>query len=515
VTPTLAAPRTDRLPLVIVCVAMALYAATFSTMQILMYRAGTITYTDTASFEETLWRTLQGEFLMSSGYPHTFLGEHIQVIHLFLLPLYVLAPGLRVLMVSASVALALGALPLYALATHVLKSRWVACALAVAYLLYTPMQLVNIEGGQAYNTFRPIAFSVPLLLAAFYYLVRGRMRLFAVFAILVLLCKQEFALTFFTLGLYLAVVERRRKLGLGMAAFSLAYVVVAMKVVIPAIRGGPSHTASYYSHLGGSWGEIVLNCVSRPAMTFRQFFPSAPAQFAKYEFYKVMLFCSGFLCLLSPLVLLISLPTLAICMLSGRPDMWSPVFHYHAPMVPVIFVATVFGIRNLAGLAGRGSGGDSQAARHIIGASGWLVLLCALGTNVAFSKSPISFAFHNPRSLSYHGQLYEATPHALRRPEVVAMAPAAARVSASIFLCTYFTHHQASYIFPAGLPDGHRGPADYVVVDLKERWLFDQAGQREAYDALLASPAWQRLPAPDGYAVLKRIGSEGPPPALP
>ena len=114
---------------------------------------------------------------------------------------------------------------------------------------------------------------------------------------------------------------------------------------IPAIRGGASHTVSYYSHLGDSWGEIVLNCISRPAMTFRQFFPSDPAQAAKYEFYKVMPFCAGFLCLLSPLLLLVTLPSLAICMLSGRPDMWSPVFHYQAPMVPVIFVATVFVVR--------------------------------------------------------------------------------------------------------------------------------------------------------------------------
>ena len=127
------------------------------------------------------------------------------------------------LMVAQTVALALGALPIYALAKHVLKSRWVACALAVAYLLYTPMQMVNIEGGQAYNPFRPISFSIPLFLAALYYLVLGRMRPFAVFAVLVLLCKQEFALTFFMLGLYLAVVERRRKLGLGMAVFSLVY----------------------------------------------------------------------------------------------------------------------------------------------------------------------------------------------------------------------------------------------------------------------------------------------------
>jgi uncharacterized membrane protein len=504
VTPTEPNARTSRLPLALVCAAMLVYAVTFSTMQILMYRAGTITYTDTASFEEMLWRTLHGEFLVCSSIPHMLLGSHIQVIHLFMLPVYVICPNLQTLMVSATVALALGALPVYGLARHVLKSPWVACALAVAYLLYTPMQMVNIEDG-AYNAYRPIAYSIPLFLAAFYYLAKGRTRAFLVCCVLVLLCKQEFALTLMMLGLYLAVVQRRRRLGLGMAVFCLVYVAVAMKVVIPAIRGGTSHTVSYYSHLGDSWGQIVWNTVSKPMMTFRQFFPSAPEEFAKYTFYKVMLFSAGFVCLLSPLLLLVALPALAICMLSVRPDMWSPVLHYHAPIVPIVFAATVYGIRNLSRLATRHGESTPAAARRIVGLSGWFVLLCALGTNVLYSKSPLSLRFYDARRAEYYGHLYVATPHALRRPEVVASVPTAARVSASLFICTYFTHHQACYVFPDGIDGGHRGPVDVVVVDLEERWLFDQPAQREVYEALLASPAWERLPAPDGYVILRRI----------
>ncbi len=497
--------RGSRLPLWIVCGAMAVYAATFSAMQLLMYRAGSITYTDTASFEETLWRTLHGEFLMSSGYPHTFLGEHIQVIHLSLLPVYVLAPGLPILMVAATAALALGALPVYGLAARVLRHRWAACALAVGYLLYTPMQMVNIEGGGAYNTFRPIAFSIPLLLGAFYWLAVGRMRLFLVFAGLVLLCKQEFALTLCMLGLYLAVRGRRKRLGLGMALFCVVYVAVAMGLVIPALRGGPSHTVRYYSHLGDSWGEIAWNTVSQPVRTIRQFLPADPREAPKYEFYKVLFFPVGFLCLLSPLLMLVALPALAVCMLSGRPDMWIPVFHYHAPIVPVVFAATVYGVRNLVRRVVPGGDVCSGAGRRVAGLAAGFALLCAVGTNVAYSKSPLSFRFYDPKSAAWYGRLYVATEHALRRPEVVAAIPWEARVSASIFLCTYFTHHEASYIFPAGVSDGHRGPADHVAIDLEERWLFDQPGQRAAYEALLASPRWQRLPAPEGYAVLRRI----------
>jgi len=112
--------------------------------------------------------------------------------------------------------------------------------------------MLNLEGGGAYNTFRPITFAAPLLLWAFYFVVSGRLVWFSVFAFLALLCKQEFGLILFMVGLYVAIVLKRRAFGLVWAATGMAWFVVSMWLVIPYFRHGPSHVVSYYAHLGSS-----------------------------------------------------------------------------------------------------------------------------------------------------------------------------------------------------------------------------------------------------------------------
>ena len=229
--------KASRAPLVVVCVAVAVYVATFAAMGILQYNAGNITYIDTAAFEEMLWKTLRGEFLMTSQWPYNFLGIHVQFSHLFLLPIYVFYPDLRTLMVCQTVALAAGAFAVYGLAVQVLRRRGVAAALAVAYLLYTPMQMLNLEGGETYNTFRPITFAVPLLLAAFYCLVRGRLVWCSAFLVLTLTCKEEFGLILFMMGLYAAAFLRRRAFGLAWAALGLVWFGVSLWAITPWVRG--------------------------------------------------------------------------------------------------------------------------------------------------------------------------------------------------------------------------------------------------------------------------------------
>jgi len=503
-TPT--TPRPSRLPLIAVCVAAGAYVATFGTMGILQYVAGNITYIDTANFEEMLWRTLHGEFLMSSQWPYNFLGRHVQFIHLALLPVYAIVPDLRTLMLAQTVALAAGAFPLYALARHVLRNRWAGVALAVAYLLYTPLQMLNLEGGGAYNTFRPINFAVVLLLAGFYCLVRQRLVWFSVLAVLTLACKEEFGLILVMLGIYAAAFQRRRVFGPAWSVVGLAWFVVSVWVVMRGVSGGStSHTITYYSHLGSTWGEVLSTVVLRPFNTLRVMF--APE---KLEFFTVMLLPVGFLCLLDLPSLLVALPVFGLCLLSKRYASWMPWFHYHAPIVPFVFIATVYGVRNLGWLVRRvGKGHDERAAGRVTAFAAAFVLLCALGTNVVYSKSPLSFRFYDPKSPSYYRDLYVVSPRARKFPEVVRAVPRDAVVSASLFLATYFTHHAAVLPFPGGMQEGHWRPATHVVIDLGERWLRDSPDQHARIEALLASPDFERLPAPDGFLILRRRHTGG------
>jgi len=490
----------SRAPFITTCLAASLYAATFSTMGILQYLAGNVSYTDTATFEEMLWRTLHGEFLRSSQLPHCLLGSHVQLIHLLLLPIYVFFPSLITLMVCETVALASGAFAVYLLVRRVLEKGWLAAVFAIAYLLYTPLQMLNLEGGGAYNTFRPITFAVPLLLWAFYFVVTGRLVCFSVFAFLALLCKQEFGLILFMVGLYVAIVLKRRAFGLAWAAAGMAWFVVSMWVIIPYFRHGPSHVVSYYAHLGSSPGEIARNILLHPLRTLAIVF--APE---KLEFFLIMFLPVGFLCLLGPASLAMALPGFAVCLLSQRYATYTPWFHYHAPIIPFVFIATIHGTCHLARLAARYG---ARTRRQLLLAAGVLVGACALGTNVVYSKSPLSFRFYDPESASFYGRLYVITDHARQARRLAASIPRGARVSASLFINTFFTHHAAAYTFPQGLEAGHPAPPDYVVIDLEERWIFQSPEQRKALECLEKGDDYERVDAPQGFLVFERREKE-------
>lgn len=487
--------KATRAPAIITGTAIALYVATFATMGILQYHAGNVWYVDTATGEEQLWRTLHGQFLRTTEYDHCCLGQHVMLIHLLLLPVYIIYPNLQTLMVVQTVALGLGALPVFALAREVLRSRWLGCAFAVAYLLYTPMQMLNLEGG-AYNTFRAITLAVPLMLGAFYFAARGRLVAASALAFLVLLCQEDYALGVAAMGLYIAFVLKRRAFGLAWAGVGVLWFAVAVGVVIPAFAGGTPHAVSYYSHLGGSAPEVGWSVLTSPLKALG--IALAPE---KLEFLLILFLPVGFLCLLSPSALAMALPGFAVCLLSERYATWTPWFHYHTPIVPIVFIAAIYGARNLVRFAERSRAGGG-AVRRLRGAAGWWVLLCALLTNVAYSKSPLSFRFYDSRSSSGWRNLYVITPHARNIPVVVRSIPREARVSASLFLNTRFTHHAACYTFPRGIEGGHLGPADYVALDLRERWLLPD--QAPAIKSLLDSPAFERLPAPEGFLILKR-----------
>ena len=71
--------------------------------------------------------------------PTSFLGGHLSLLHLALLPLYALVPRAESLVVLQAVALGLGAWPLYVLAKDRLRPGAERLAFVLCYLLIAPL----------------------------------------------------------------------------------------------------------------------------------------------------------------------------------------------------------------------------------------------------------------------------------------------------------------------------------------------------------------------------------------
>ena len=76
---------------------------------------------DLGIFDQVFWNTTQGRFFESTmslvqAQPHSYLADHFSPVYLLLMPAYALIPRPETLLVIQTLALALGAWPVYLLA---------------------------------------------------------------------------------------------------------------------------------------------------------------------------------------------------------------------------------------------------------------------------------------------------------------------------------------------------------------------------------------------------------------
>ena len=249
--------------------------AVFTWMNWQLYHALFIPHGDSAMYEEHLWNVMHGKGFRSYLDQGLFLGEHIQVIHLLLLPVHFFWPSQLSLELCESLCLALGAVPVYAMTKRHTNSSLAALCLASAWLLYFPLHFLDISTDG--KTFRPISLGVPALMQALNLIDKNSLKSAACFLLLALSAKEDFAAVIAPLGLWMALFGSQaqaddddaslsavtqsvlaRVFGLMLTVGVTVYLFLAVTTIIPAFRDGATvHFARYFGNLGSSPGEIA------------------------------------------------------------------------------------------------------------------------------------------------------------------------------------------------------------------------------------------------------------------
>ncbi len=181
----------------------AVYTVVFVAMNWQLYRALLLPHGDSAMYEEHLWNLLHGKGFRSYLDQGIFLGEHVQVIHLLLIPLYLLWPSQMLLELCDSVLLAACCIPVYWMARrHTSQTRAVVW-LAAASLLYFPLQYLDIA--IEFKTFRPNGLGIPVLLFALDQLERRRYKTLCLLAAVALSAQEDYAIVLAPLGVWIAL----------------------------------------------------------------------------------------------------------------------------------------------------------------------------------------------------------------------------------------------------------------------------------------------------------------------
>jgi uncharacterized membrane protein len=403
------------------------FAVAYSICAILKHRHFDSSY-DLAIYDQAIWHLSRFEAPASSvrGMSRVF-GDHFHPVIALLAPLFWVAPGAETLILAQSVLLALSIVPVYLYARDRLPYG-AALAMSIAYGLFWGMQqTATFDFHEA--AFAPLA--VALLLLA---MERKQWPWFWASAVAVAAVKEDLAPFLTFLGGYLCVLgERRRGVILLLAGLVTFFVIVAIVIPAASDAGQYGYRETYTEALRNPW-RIPLLLVTPPIKLLTAFLWVAP--FATLP-------------LASPLSLLLT-PFAAMRFLSVSRIHWGTIFHYSAPLAPIVAMAAIDG---LARIGSRIRDGHARY-RTIASLAGACVLFAAL------------LPGHQPLWRLFSSKLYQfgAIEHASR--EALSLVPADASVVAQTCIAPHLSHRTALFPLDSSAPD-----ADYVIaVDERSPW---------------------------------------------
>ena len=385
-----------RLAWALTALLLAAYVIVLSVLSLYRYWTFQAQAYDLGNMDQAVWNTLHGRFFVftNRGWdyygPPTRLAIHVEPILLPLSLLYLIHSSPETLLIFQSLALGLGAIPVFLLARHWLP-RWplVGVLLVLTYLL-SPALI-----GENLFDFHAVTLATPLLLSAVLAMVKRRYGWFLLAALLAAMCKEDVGITVATLCIYIAfwqggpreyptgtrmrvpsgspratngsenaetqfpqglprAAARKRPFpkghrwfGLIAAAGFAGWSVFCFLVIIPHFLDSPQVGNVYldrYAGLGSTPGQVILHLITQPWLIF-----TTIITLDKLRYIWGLLLTGGLLGLLfAPFALIPGLPELAINVLSDKPAQYSGVYHYNAVMIAFLLVSAILGTANVA-----------------------------------------------------------------------------------------------------------------------------------------------------------------------
>ena len=384
---------------------------------------GTSSY-DFGLYDQGVWlmSRFKAPFVTLMG--RNLFGDHTSFVLLGLVPFYWLFPSAGTLLFAQSLAIGLGAVPVFLYARQRLASEAMAFVLAGCYLLHPAVGWTNIEN------FHPDSFLGVFVGFAIYAALQRKWRMYTVFVVLSLLVKEDAALVLVPLGIWVAV-RRDRRIGLLTVAGSIGFMLVAMFVVMRSLIGVPTRN-SWRIPFGGPTGTLRA-VVERPGDVYDHVRGEGRPW---YLWQMTAPFAWVFARL--PDVALISSVVLFTNVLSTFWYQFHLEYHYSLVAVPALALGTVHAL---------------GVVRHRWRI--WLVYAVAvMSVWTAFLWGPMGWAQKAP---AYWPPSH---PVAADARDIVRDVPGGAVVSAFHSISAHLTHRERIYQFPTPFRAVLYGPND-------------------------------------------------------
>lgn len=283
---------------------------------------------DVAIFNQAFWTTLHsGGILVNSFEGVSHFGYHFSPMLLSILPLYLIAPGPQLLLITQSALLGLGAIPIYICGSELLGKK-AGLTIGILYLIYPAVHGANLFA------FHELAFLPLFLGTALLGFITGKKNLFLISCIICLLIKEDVALIIGMIGL-VGIMKAR----FNQKTVDWRYIVLVLLSVLiltiyfflmkPAFGlADTSDSKLFTSQYSDPYANVNEDANQRLVFLGQIFLPLA------------------FSPLFSPEIFIISLPSL-IEILFSSPDVfvyYNVYSHYPLLITPIFFMATILSL---------------------------------------------------------------------------------------------------------------------------------------------------------------------------
>jgi len=484
------------------------------------YEFGTYAW-DLGIFNQSFWTTLHnGRFFYSTvellvNPSGSFFGTHFSPIVFLVLPFYAIYPAPQSLLVIQSFVLALGAVPLYALAKRVGKYRVFALSFVLAYMLYPALQGINWFDFHV-EIFLPLFF-----FSVFYFFEAQNWKPYFLFIFLSLTCEEHAAFIVAFIGL-LAVLQYRKHLAeelrkknfkdtLFLVSFFTIAVAILWYAVVVVVRGAvfpvnPAFISTF--NAASNWSILgVQNPIMIPFYLFRY-----PANAAAALSYDIPLKVSYLIALFGPLAfmsffkvryLLPTVPWLVLALFSNYQPYYTILFQYPAYVIAFIFIAAIYAPTAIYAVG-------SNGGNNLRGLEKRLAILLAFSLIAFLFVSPLSptVAILYPSSGVSPVSQRDNLVH-----QLLAYIPGNASVLADNALFPQVSSRSNAYVIPTipSIWNDHSADVenftntvldqvDYLIVDTKS----DPLASSVVFSLMNENSTFNVLASADGVVLFKR-----------
>lgn len=396
---------------------------------------------DLGIFQQAVWLMAQGKEPFVTVRGMNILSDHFTPILFVFVPFYYLWAHPFWLLLGQTLAVALGAFPVYRMAKrHCPYPIWVAPCLALGYLLHPALFTMLLFD------FHPVILAVPFLLWATDAADEGRPMPFAVASLLALMCKEEIALNIAGLSLY-AFLVRRHRWGLFGVIGSFLWFFGALQIMKALSGVERSAYFAFYAQWGETPREIVWNLLRHPIVTLKALLLCEGHATAAGVYPLLLLVPFGFFPLWGAELLVFGIPSYALIALSERLTFRDLGFQYAAPLVPWLISASVLGWKRLLEWGDDFPSALSHRWRRIVGLA-WI-------TCVLFSAT----RYGPPVIQRFMGDMLPRKEAQAIRAFLAHHVPPDASITAPTTFVPLFAHRQKVFLFPNPFQSVAWGPS--------------------------------------------------------